>query len=113
MYTCIVPSAPDILRNPATSLVDEQSCEKIGRKLDIELEEKHLLKHYPLENVVFFTQIPFIKDQVMSREFEFLLTDIGMHFAESKYLKEMTSESCLRAGRVGAWLGWGGWETWG
>lgn len=89
MYTCIVPSASDVIWSPTTSLVDDTTCDKAGRRLFIEKEEQKMLKHYPLKNVVFYTQIPYLKKQVMSREFEFLLADLGMHFASSNYLKEM------------------------
>ena len=88
MYMCIVPDAPDHIRRPAATLVDGKNCNKIGRQMAPEEEEQAKLKYYPLKNIVFYTQIPHLKEQVMSREFEFLLADLGMHFTSSEYIKE-------------------------
>lgn len=102
MYTCIVPSASELIWNPSTSLVDEETCPKIGRKLVRADEKEKHMQHYPLKNVVFYTQIPYLHDRVMSREFEFLLADLGMHFVFSQYMKEAMGEcSC---GELG--VGW-------
>ena len=92
MYTCVVPSASDHVWNPATPMVDEESCSAVGRKLIREEEQQKHLPHYPLQNIVFYTQIPFLKNMVMSREFEFLLADLGLHFVFSQYLKEAVGE---------------------
>lgn len=75
-------------------MVDEESCSSVGRKLIREEENQKHLPHYPLQNIVFYTQIPFLKNMVMSREFEFLLADLGLHFVFSQYLKEAVGECC-------------------
>ena len=69
MYACVVPSASDQVWNPATPMVDDEPCSAVGRKLIREEEQQKHLPHYPLQNIVFYTQIPFLKNMVMSREF--------------------------------------------
>ncbi len=92
MYMCIVPDAPEHVRNPKASFVDGKNCHKIGRQMIPEEEDQAKLKYYPLKNIVFYTQLPHLKEQVMSREFEFLLADLGMHFVSSDYIKEAIGE---------------------
>lgn len=97
MYTCIVPVASDHVWNPSTPLVDEETCPNIGRKLVREEEKEKHMQHYPLKNIVFYAQIPYLLDRVMSREFEFLLADLGLHFIFSQYLKEAMGKTLMVA----------------
>lgn len=92
MYMCIVKDAVDHVRNPSAVFVDGMNCPKLGRKLAVEDEDQTMLKHYPLQNILFYTQIPHFKEQVMAREFEFLLADLGVHFTSSNYIKEAIGE---------------------
>ena len=87
--TPCTPVLRNTVRDSLQPLVDDHTCDEAGRKMGIEQEER---KHYPLENVVFYTQVPFVKAHVMSREFEFLLADLGFHFTHSDYLKEVVGE---------------------
>jgi hypothetical protein len=98
MYMCVVPSASEHVWNPNTKFVDEKSCPKIGRQLVRNDEEAKHLPIYPLQNIVFYTQIPHFKNQVMSREFEFLLADLGIHFVFSQYLIEAKGEFGMAVG---------------
>lgn len=91
MYMCVVPDASRVLRNRDSPLIDEQSCDSHGQHLDVSSPET--LRHYPLKNVVFYTQIPHIKNQVMSRMFHFLLTDMGLKFSSGDYVSHIESES--------------------
>lgn len=91
MYMCVVPDAGGVLRDRDIPLIDENSCESHGQHLEITSLET--LRHYPLENVIFYTQIPYIKTHVMSRMFQFLLTDMGLKFSTSDYLALIESES--------------------
>ena len=84
MYMCVVPDASRVIRDRGTPLIDEKSCDLHGQHLEVTSMET--LRHYPLENVVFYTQIPYIKTQVMTRMFQFLLTDMGLKFSTSDYL---------------------------
>ena len=93
MHPCIVPDARKYIWDVKTKLVDEMSCDVIGRAVELDTLEK--LEYYPLENVVFFTPIPFLKNHVMSRLFHFLITDIGISFVSSNYLKKVLGKSVL------------------
>ena len=70
-------------------MIDEAACKKIGRPFYREDEDPQKVKYYPLRNILFYTQIPYMKEQVMSREFEFLIADVGIHFVLSSYVKEV------------------------
>lgn len=95
MHMCIVPSASDHVWKPGISLIDEKSCREVGREFVRESEDPKKLKHYPLKNVIFYVQIPYMKKQVMSRDFEFLIADLGIHFTFSSYLMESISKCLL------------------
>ena len=91
MYMCVVPDAGKVIRDRGTPLIDEKLCEIHGKHLEI--TSLDTLRHYPLENVIFYTQIPYVKTHVMSRMFQFLLTDMGLKFSTSDYLALIESES--------------------
>ena len=91
MYMCVLPNAMQFIRDKDKPLIDEQSCDNIGQPLEVSSMET--LRHYPLESVVFFTQIPYAKKTVMSRMFQFLLTDMGLKFTTSDYPALVESES--------------------
>ena len=93
MYMCVVPDASRVIRDRDIPLIDEKSCDLHGQHLEITSMET--LRHYPLENVIFYTQIPYIKTHVMSRMFQFLLTDMGLKFSTSDYLALIESESLI------------------
>lgn len=93
MYTCVVPDASRVIRDRGTPLIDEQSCDLYGQHLEVTSMET--LRHYPLENVIFYTQIPYVKTHVMTRMFQFLLTDMGLKFSTSDYLAAIESESSI------------------
>ena len=93
MYMCVVPDASKVIRDGGIPLIDEKSCELHGQHLEVTSME--MLRHYPLENVIFYTQIPYIKTHVMTRLFQFLLTDMGLKFSTSDYLALIESEFSL------------------
>lgn len=76
--TCIVEDAYRHVLEPHTSLVDKAECERIGKPIDLETEANK--QYYPLDNVLFHVQIPFLDYQIMSRKFHFVITDLGIHF---------------------------------
>ena len=82
--TCVVKDSFRHVRDPGTTLVDDTECGQIGKPMDLEVEDNK--KYYPLENVLFHVQIPFLNDQVMSRKFHFVVTDLAIHF-NNDYLK--------------------------
>ena len=90
MYRCVLPEAYKFIRESSSPLIDEEACDMLGKHL----EEKSMdnLKHYPLDAVVFYTQIPHIRHQVMSRMFQFLLADMGLKFTTSDYPALIDSE---------------------
>ena len=91
MYMCVVPDASKVIRDRGVPLIDEKSCETHGQHLEV--TSLDTLRHYPLENVIFYTQIPYVKKHVMSRMFQFLLTDMGLKFSTSDYLALIDSKS--------------------
>lgn len=93
MHPCIVPDAREHIWGKETKLIDEMSCDVTGRAVELDMLEKP--EYYPLENVLFFTPIPYIKDQVMSRLFHFLIADIGFSFVSSDYSKKVMSKSIV------------------
>lgn len=86
-HTCVVPSAGGHIWDPTYELINDESCNKIGRHL--EMEAKATLKDYPLQNILFYTQIPYIKDHVMSRLFQHLITDLGIQFSSTDYIRRL------------------------
>ena len=84
---CVLPNAGGHIWNPTYELINDESCDKIGRRL--ETEAKAIMKKYPLQNVLFYVQIPYIKDHVMSRLFQHLITDLGIQFSSNDYLKRL------------------------
>ena len=91
MYMCILPEATKFLRDKDSPMIDEQTCDVHGKHLEV--SSMDMLRHYPLEAVVFYTLIPYTKNQVMSRMFQFLLTDMGLKFTTSDYPALIDSES--------------------
>ena len=45
--------------------------------MDLEIEKNK--QYYPLSNILFHVQIPFLQDQIMSRLFHFVVTDLAVH----------------------------------
>ena len=90
MHMCVLPESQKFLRESSFPLIDEASCDIRGKQLDVALVEK--LRLYPLDAVVFYTQIPYTKSHVMSRMFQFLLTDMGLKFTSSDYTALISSE---------------------
>ena len=72
---CVLPNAGGHIWDPTFELINDESCSEIGRPLEI--ETKAIMKNYPLQNVLFYVQIPHIKDHVMSRLFQHLIADLG------------------------------------
>lgn len=70
-------------------MIDESSCNVFGRLIELDTLEKP--EYYPLENVVFYTTIPFITNQVMSRLFHFLIADVGISFVSGDFTKKIMS----------------------
>ena len=89
MYMCIVPKGSNHIWNPDTPLIDATLCPKIGRILEREDEPQDKLQYYPIQNIVFYSVIPYLKGRVMSRAFEYLIVDMGVSFVFSSYIKEM------------------------
>ena len=107
MYMCVLPESHQFIRDTSFPLIDEKSCDIHGKQLDVSSVEK--LRLYPLDAVVFYTQIPYTKTHVMSRMFQFLLTDMGLKFTTSDYPTLIASELWKMAGRGRRdWGGGGG-----
>ena len=68
-------------------MIDDDSCQMIGRMED--LDNLKMPEAYPVANVMFYTPIPFLKDNVMSRLFHFLITDLGINFKTSEFPRLM------------------------
>jgi hypothetical protein len=75
--TCVVENGYRHVLNPQFSLVDKTECSRIGKSLDLETERNK--QYYPLDNILFYVQIPFLQDQIMSRKFHFVVTDLAVH----------------------------------
>ena len=69
--------------DPTFDLIDQTACNRVGRVLERESTQRMQL--YPLGNVVFYTQIPYIKSHVMSRLFQYMVADLGFQFTSSEY----------------------------
>lgn len=76
--TCIVENAFRHVVDPGTTLVDSTECEHIGKSMELETEPNK--QYYPLDNILFHVQIPFLNDQIMSRKFHFVIADLAIHF---------------------------------
>ena len=83
MYMCIAPHARRHMLDPTFDLIDRTTCNRVGRVLERESTQRMQL--YPLGNVVFYTQIPYIKGHVMSRLFQYMVADLGFQFTSSEY----------------------------
>ena len=88
MYMCVVPQAESHIWNVSMEMVDEEVCEKTGRKFVLEEEDPKHIPYYPLGNIIFYSYVPHLRDRVMSREFEFLIMDLQLQFMYSKFIKE-------------------------
>ncbi len=71
-------------------MIDDEQCKTMGRSVSLDKLEKAEL--YPTENALFYTPIPFLKNNVMSRLFHFLIVDVGINFKTSEYPKKLMSE---------------------
>ena len=96
---CLIPDGSKVTRDMTFDHIDHDSCKQIGQKL--EFQSARGMRAYPSKNVVFYTVIPYKKGQVMSRLFQFLLADLGIHFSSSEYPEKLMSK---RSGEEG----WGG-----
>ena len=76
--TCIVKDAYLHVLEPESSLVDRTECSLIGQPVDLETMEHK--QYYPLDNVLFYVQIPFQEKQIMSRKFHFVIADLSVLF---------------------------------
>ena len=94
MYMCVLPEADKHIRESSSPLIDEELCDIRGKHLDTPSMDK--LRLYPLDAVVFYSMIPYTKNQVMTRMFQFLLTDLGLKFTTSDYPALIDSESKLQ-----------------
>lgn len=83
MYMCIAPHARRHMWDPTFDLIDQTACNRVGRVLERESTQRMQL--YPLGNVIFYTQIPYIKSHVMSRLFQYMVADLGFQFTSSEY----------------------------
>lgn len=90
MNLCIVPNSHDLIWDKNKLMIDDERCKIIGRQVDLHGLDKAEL--YPTVNALFYTPIPFLKDNVMSRLFHFLITDVALSFKTSEYPKKMISE---------------------
>ena len=77
--------------DPHSNLVDSAECGSVGQSLDLEVDRHK--EAYPLSNILFYVQIPFRHDQIMSRLFQFVVTDLGVHFTVSDYAELIMSAS--------------------
>lgn len=82
------------MQDPTFDLIDKTSCSQVGRVLEAESPERMQL--YPIGNVVFYTQIPYINTHVMSRLFQFMVADLGIQFTSSEYPEKLMSECILK-----------------
>ena len=76
--------------DPTFDFIDQTTCNQVGRELEKESAQRMQL--YPLGNVVFYTQIPYIKSHVMSRLFQFMVADLGIQFTSSDYPERLMSK---------------------
>ena len=90
MYMCIAPHARRHMWDPTFDFIDQTTCNQVGRELEKESAQRMQL--YPLGNVVFYTQIPYIKSHVMSRLFQFMVADLGIQFTSSDYPERLMSK---------------------
>jgi hypothetical protein len=82
--TCIVENAFRHILDPGTALVDGTECGRVGKPMDLETEPHK--QYYPLENILFHVQIPFLDGQILSRKFHFVIADLAIHF-DNDFLK--------------------------
>ena len=75
--TCVVENGYRHVLNPQFKLIDRTECNRIGRSLDLETERNK--QYYPLDNILFYVQMPFLQEQIMSRKFHFVVTDLAVH----------------------------------
>ncbi len=89
-------------------MLDDEVCNKIGRPFIRAEENPKHIPYYPLENIVFYSYIPFLRDRVMSREFEFLIMDLELNFLYSDFIRQFLSEFSAkwRLSEMGR-VGWG------
>ena len=52
----------------------------------MDLETEPHKQYYPLENILFHVQIPFLDGQILSRKFHFVIADLAIHF-DNDFLK--------------------------
>ena len=82
-------------------LIDETSCDQVGRILETESPQRMQL--YPIGSVIFYTQIPYIKSHVMSRMFQFVMADLGIQFTSSEYPERLMRECIPMQTPEGVW----------
>lgn len=91
-HMCVVPHAASHVWNTSVDMLDDEVCNKIGRPFIRAEENPKHIPYYPLENIVFYSYIPFLRDRVMSREFEFLIMDLELNFLYSDFIRQFLSE---------------------
>lgn len=74
-------------------MMDDDYCQAIGRSVSLDDLERADL--YPPENALFYTPIPFMKNNVMSRLFHFLITDMGLNFKTSAYPRSLMGKNFI------------------
>lgn len=91
MAMCVLPDPLDRIREGSLDLIDEDNCNAFGSG-DVSRSKQHL-QAYPMKNIMFYTQIPSkLSRHVMSRWFQFLITDLGMQFSSGEYAEKVTSK---------------------
>ena len=89
MAMCVLPDPLDRLRDASRDLIDEDNCDAFGS--GVILRSKQHLQAYPTKNVMFYIQIPSkLSRYVMSKWFQFLITDLGMQFTSGEYAEKVT-----------------------
>lgn len=88
---CIVASTQRHIRDSTFDLIDDKKCKQVGKIL--ELESARAMRAYPPKNIIFYAQIPFREDFVMSRLFQFLLVDLGIQLSSSDYAQKLMEHS--------------------
>eukprot|EP00731_Ephydatia_muelleri_P017966 Em0011g6a len=89
MAMCVLPDPLDRLREGSLDLIDEDNCNVFGSG-EVSRSKQHL-QAYPMKNIMFYTQIPSkLSRHVMSRWFQFLITDLGMQFSSGEYAEKVT-----------------------
>ena len=79
---CVVPDALEHIRGEGNPLIDETICSEVGQPLNEPSLQQ--LQVYPLKNVIFYAQIPYMRHHVMIRLFHFLIADLGISFTSQR-----------------------------